>query len=409
MSIYRLQTPMAPLADRMRPHTLDDVLGQSEVIGADSALRKAVSAGYLPSLILWGPPGSGKTTIARILAQDAHAEFHSISAVSSGVSDLRRIIAKAKENKTRGVLTVIFLDEIHRWNKAQQDGLLPYIENGLLVLIGATTENPSFEVNSALLSRCRVYVLRGLFLEELVCVLESALVDDDRGLGAKIIFIAKENLEIIAQLSGGDARVALNILEAAVSSSAEKDGQISVSQKTICSIAQKTHLIYDKKADEHYNVISAFIKSIRGSAPSAAVYWLARMIEGGEDPEFIARRLLILASEDIGNALPTALVVANACFDAVRKIGWPESQLILSQTVMYLARAPKSNSAKRAISVARAEVQKSGALPVPLHLRNASTSLMKELGYGKKYIYTHDDPFAKQEFLPDQLVGREFI
>ena len=400
---------MAPLADRMRPHTLDDVLGQSEVIGADSALRKAVSAGYLPSLILWGPPGSGKTTIARILAQDAHAEFHSISAVSSGVSDLRRIIAKAKENKTRGVLTVIFLDEIHRWNKAQQDGLLPYIENGLLVLIGATTENPSFEVNSALLSRCRVYVLRGLFLEELVCVLESALVDDDRGLGAKIIFIAKENLEIIAQLSGGDARVALNILEAAVSSSAEKDGQISVSQKTICSIAQKTHLIYDKKADEHYNVISAFIKSIRGSAPSAAVYWLARMIEGGEDPEFIARRLLILASEDIGNALPTALVVANACFDAVRKIGWPESQLILSQTVMYLARAPKSNSAKRAISVARAEVQKSGALPVPLHLRNASTSLMKELGYGKKYIYTHDDPFAKQEFLPDQLVGREFI
>ena len=409
MSIYRLQTPMAPLADRMRPHTLDDVLGQSEVIGADSALRKAVSAGHLPSLILWGPPGSGKTTIARILAQDAHAEFHSISAVSSGVSDLRRIIAKAKENKTRGVLTVIFLDEIHRWNKAQQDGLLPYIENGLLVLIGATTENPSFEVNSALLSRCRVYVLRGLFLEELVCVLESALVDDDRGLGAKIILIAKENLEIIAQLSGGDARVALNILEAAVSSSAEKDGQISVSQKTICSIAQKTHLIYDKKADEHYNVISAFIKSIRGSAPSAAVYWLARMIEGGEDPEFIARRLLILASEDIGNALPTALVVANACFDAVRKIGWPESQLILSQTVMYLARAPKSNSAKRAISVARAEVQKSGALPVPLHLRNASTSLMKELGYGKKYIYTHDDPSAKQEFLPDQLVGREFI
>lgn len=395
----------SPLADRMRPQKLSDVSGQEQFLGSASAVTQSLKEGHLPSLIFWGPPGCGKTTIARLLAREIGADFATLEAVVAGLKEFRSAINRAVENKMYQKQTVLFIDEIHRWNKKQQDALLPYIENGTVIFIGATTENPSFEVISALLSRVKVVVLSPLPKETIVDILTRALSDKERGLGKDEVSIGANELELIAQFSGGDARIALNALELAAGSSRGKP----VIASLIKDIFERTNFLYDKAGEEHYNVISAFIKSMRGSDVDAAVYYLARLIEGGEDPEFIARRMLIFASEDIGNALPTALVVANACFDAVRKIGWPESSLILSQTAIYLAKAPKSNMAKRAVSAARVEVQKSGALPVPLHLRNAPTNLMKDLGYARDYIYTHDDPLAPQEFLPEQLKGRKFV
>ena len=389
---------LPPLADRMRPQKLSDVLGQEQFFGRSSAIIKSLKEGHLPSLIFWGPPGCGKTTIARLLAAEISADFVTLEAAVSGLKEFRVAINRAVENKIYQKQTVLFIDEIHRWNKKQQDALLPYVENGTVTFIGATTENPSFEVISALLSRVKVLLFEAISKEVIVEILERASQKEK-------ISIGRNELELIAQFSGGDARVALNALEL---SSHSVKGE-NVTKEIIKEIFDKTNLLYDKAGEEHYNIISAFIKSMRGSDANAAVYYLARMIEGGEDPEFIARRMLIFASEDIGNALPTALVVANTCFDAVRKIGWPESELILSQTAIYLAKAPKSNLAKLAIGAAREEVQKSGTLPVPLHLRNASTSLMTDLGYGKNYIYTHNNPSAPQDFLPSEIVEKKFV
>ena len=328
-----------PLAERLRPKKLSDVIAQDKILGENSFLMKSLRSGHLPSLVLWGPPGCGKTTIARLLAQEIHAEFLTLEAVTSGLKEFRKIINDALENKIDGKVTVLFIDEIHRWNKKQQDALLPYIENGTIVFIGATTENPSFEVISALLSRVKVIVLESLSKEHITALLTKALMDIENGLGKISFDIGASERALIAEFSGGDARVALNALEL-IAQSVNNSSQ-KVTPQIIKEVFDRTNLLYDKAGEEHYNVISAFIKSLRGSNADAAVYYLARMIEGGEDPEFIARRMLIFASEDIGNALPTALVVANACFDAVRKIGWPESQLILSQTAIYLAKAPQ--------------------------------------------------------------------
>lgn len=396
-----------PLAERLRPKKLSDVIAQDKILGENSFLMKSLRSGHLPSLVLWGPPGCGKTTIARLLAQEIHAEFLTLEAVTSGLKEFRKIINDALENKIDGKVTVLFIDEIHRWNKKQQDALLPYIENGTIVFIGATTENPSFEVISALLSRVKVIVLESLSKEHITALLTKALMDIENGLGKISFDIGASERALIAEFSGGDARVALNALEL-IAQSVNNSSQ-KVTPQIIKEVFDRTNLLYDKAGEEHYNVISAFIKSLRGSNADAAVYYLARMIEGGEDPEFIARRMLIFASEDIGNALPTALVVANACFDAVRKIGWPESQLILSQTAIYLAKAPKSNIALKAITHARQEVQDTGNLPIPLHLRNAPTSFMKDLGYGKGYVYTHDEPDILQEFLPEKIKNKKFV
>ncbi|KKT54182.1 MAG: ATPase, AAA family, partial [Parcubacteria group bacterium GW2011_GWC2_44_22] len=375
----------SPLAERLRPKKLVEVVGQEKIIGQSSVLAQSLKSGHLPSLVLWGPPGCGKTTIARLLAQEIGAIFLQLEAVTSGLKEFR--------NKQ----TVLFIDEIHRWNKKQQDALLPYVEDGTIIFIGATTENPSFEVISALLSRLKVIILQPLSKTDLVILLQRALSEDSELKNIKINLESGE-VEMIADFSGGDARVALNALELCVNASSRLGSNARTSaagdQAKACSqvtpdiikqVFDRTNLLYDKAGEEHYNIISAFIKSLRGSDVDAAVYYLARMIEGGEDAEFIARRLLIFSSEDIGNALPTALVVANACFDAVRKIGWPESQLILTQTTIYLAKAPKSNLSVRAISSARAEVQESGNLPIPLHLRNAPTKFMKDLGYSQGY------------------------
>ncbi|MFH1713239.1 MAG: replication-associated recombination protein A [Candidatus Jacksonbacteria bacterium] len=395
-----------PLADRMRPKQLKDAIGQENIIGLNSVLAQSLKSGHLPSIIFWGPPGCGKTTIARLLAQEIKADFLSLQAVTSGLKEFRKIINQALENKIYEKKTVLFIDEIHRWNKKQQDALLPYVENGTIVFIGATTENPSFEVISALLSRVKVIILEPLAREQIVAMLKRALSQDDE-IARQMVKINDKELEMIADFSGGDARIALNALELCVNSC--QTACFTITTDLIKQIFDRTNLLYDKQGEEHYNIISAFIKSMRGSNADAAVYYLARMIEGGEKPEFIARRMLIFASEDIGNALPTALVLANACFDAVHKVGWPESQLILSQTAIYLAKAPKSNMVKRAINSAVAEVRQSGNLPVPLHLRNPETKLMKDLGYGQNYIYTHDDPLASQEFLPEKLCNKKFV
>ncbi|MEK9166068.1 MAG: replication-associated recombination protein A, partial [Patescibacteria group bacterium] len=376
-------------------------------------LAQSLKSGHLPSIVFWGPPGCGKTTVARLLAQEIKAEFLILQAVTSGLKEFRKIINQALENKIYDKKTVLFIDEIHRWNKKQQDALLPYVENGTIIFIGATTENPSFEVISALLSRLRVIILESLTREQIVIMLKRALSQDDE-IARQNVKIGQKELEMIADFSGGDARIALNAIELCVKAASDHDmdsssNHVIITSELIKQVFDRTNLLYDKQGDEHYNVISAFIKSMRGSNADAAIYYLARMIEGGEKPEFIARRMLIFASEDIGNSLPTALVVANACFDAIHKIGWPESQLILSQTAIYLAKAPKSNLAKRAIADARQEVQKSGNLPVPLHLRNPETKLMKDLGYGRDYIYTHDDPLASQEFLPKSIREKKFV
>jgi len=389
-----------PLAERLRPQTLDQLVGQKHLTGKGSVLRTAIEHGKPPSMILWGPPGTGKTTIAGIIANSLKVPFYTLSAISSGVKEVREVIAEAREKEK----AILFIDEIHRFNKGQQDALLGAVEKGIVTLIGATTENPSFEVNSALLSRCQVYVLKPLDENDLTQLLHHALRDDEV---LQPLHIQLKETAALIRISGGDARKLLNLLE--VVCNALGEGAV-ITDEGVMEIAQQRIALYDKKGEQHYDIISAFIKCIRGSDPNAAVYWLARMIEGGEDVKFIARRLLILASEDIGNANPNALLLANACFDAVNKIGYPESNLILSQCATYLASSPKSNSATVAIGAAQAAVRSHGDLPVPLHIRNAPTKLMKNMDYGKGYQYSHnyENNFSAQEYLPEAIAGSKF-
>lgn len=391
----------APLAERLRPSYLNELVGQQHLTGEGSILQKAIASNNIPSMILWGPPGVGKTTIANIIAHTVQAPYFQLSAISSGVKEVREIIEQAKQTSR----AILFIDEIHRFNKGQQDALLGAVEKGIITLIGATTENPSFEVNSALLSRCQVFVLKALDKEDLLHLLHKAITDDEV-LKTKNIEI--KETEAMLRLSGGDARKLLNILELITESSTLNT--IIITDEFVLETIQQKMALYDKSGEQHYDIISAFIKSIRGSDPNAAVYWLARMIEGGEDVKFIARRLLILASEDIGNANPNALLLANATFEAVNKIGYPESQLILSQCTIYLASSAKSNSATVAIGEALSAVKQFGDLGVPLHIRNAPTKLMKELGYKKGYEYSHsfENNFSAQEYLPEKISGQKF-
>jgi putative ATPase len=395
--------PSTPLAERMRPKSLADYVGQQHLVGEGAVLRRAVESKNLPSLILWGPPGVGKTTLAHILAAELKRPFYSLSAINSGVKDVREVIEKASAGGLFAEKPVLFIDEIHRFSKAQQDSLLGAVETGKITLIGATTENPSFEVISALLSRCQVYVLKPLAEGELLQLLQKAL-EKDAFLRTKQIDLVET--AALLRLSGGDARRLLNVFELVVDN---LTGDHQITDKLVLEIVQQNPLLYDKAGDNHYDIISAFIKSIRGSDPNAAVYWLARMIEAGEDPSFIARRMVIAASEDIGNANPTALVVATTCFQAVNLIGYPEARIVLSQAAIYLATSPKSNAAYAAIHAAQELVRQTGSLPVPLHLRNAPTNLMKSEGYGKGYQYPHDNPgnFSLQEYLPAEITGKK--
>jgi putative ATPase len=392
---------LTPLAERMRPQNFDEIIGQSHITAPGTMLHQAVNGGFLPSLILWGPPGVGKTTLAVILAKSAGLAFFQLSAISSGVKEIREVIEQATKEKG----AVLFIDEIHRFNKSQQDALLGAVEKGIIRLIGATTENPSFEVNSALLSRCQVLVLKALEKEDLLALIENVIQKDE-------IFYSKDivmkETEALLRFSGGDARKLLNMLEMLAGHSS--DTSLVITDELVMSVAQQKMALYDKNGEQHYDIISAFIKSIRGSDPNAGVYWLARMIEGGEDLSFIARRLVILASEDIGNANPNALLLANATFDAVNKIGYPEARIILAQCVIYLSTSPKSNSAYNAINEALEFVRKTGDLPVPLHLRNAPTKMMKEQGFGKDYAYSHlyEHSFSEQEYLPEKISGTLF-
>lgn len=387
-----------PLAERMRPIRLEDLIGQEHLSSPNSFLFKAIKSGNVPSLILWGPPGVGKTTIANIIANEIKAPFYTLSAISSGVKDIREVIQKAKFQQ--GV--VLFIDEIHRFNKSQQDALLGAVEKGVIRLIGATTENPSFEVNGALLSRCQVFTLNPLGKSELEAMIHQAL---ERDVDLKKIKVELKETDALLRISGGDGRKLLNLLEIVIDGINENPCVIT--DEIVMQIAQQKVALYDKSGEQHYDIISAFIKSIRGSDPNAAVYWLARMIEGGEDVKFIARRLVILASEDIGNANPNALLLATNCFEAVKIIGYPESRIILSQCVTYLASSAKSNAAYLAINQAQALVKETGDLSVPLALRNAPTKLMKDLNYGKAYKYSHDFPgnFVAQEFMPEEIKG----
>lgn len=395
-----MKIELPPLAERLRPSQLDDLIGQEHLTGKGSILRTAIDNGKVPSMILWGPPGVGKTTIANIIAHTLSSPFYTLSAISSGVKDVRDVIATAATQEK----VILFIDEIHRFNKGQQDALLGAVEKGVITLIGATTENPSFEVNSALLSRCQVYVLKPLEKTDLVALLKHAIETDE--------LLSKQNIQLeeteaLINISGGDARKLLNLLELTVNA---LGNDAVITDKEVIRVAQQRVALYDKKGEQHYDIISAFIKSVRGSDPNAAVYWLARMIEGGEDVKFIARRLVILASEDIGNANPTAIVMANSCFDAVNKIGYPESRIILSQCTTYLASSPKSNAAYMAIDTALAAVKSKGDLQVPLPLRNAPTKLMKNLDYHKGYEYSHsyDNSFSAQEYLPAEISGTKF-
>lgn len=384
-----------PLAEILRPQSLDEYVGQKHLVGEAAILRKAIEKGDIPSMILWGPPGVGKTTLANIIADTLSVPFYNLSAINSGVKDVREVIERASKTAN----AVLFVDEIHRFSKNQQDSLLGAVEQGIVRLIGATTENPSFEVISPLLSRCQVYVLRSLEREDLISIIDRAVAYYTQT-EQRIVTI--KECEALLRISGGDARKLMNALELVV---AQFKGDCVIDNATVCSIVQQNLATYDKKGEQHYDIISAFIKSVRGSDPNAAVYWLARMIAGGEDPLFIARRMIILASEDIGNANPNALLLANACFDAVNKIGMPEGRIILSQTAVYLATSPKSNSTYLAIGKALELVEKTGDLPVPLHLRNAPTNLMKQIGYGNDYMYSHDyqNHFVQQQFMPDSL------
>jgi putative ATPase len=403
----------APLAERMRPRSLAEFVGQSHLVGEGRLLRRLLEGGgALPSLILWGAPGTGKTTLARLLAEKSGLRFIPLSAVFSGVKDLREAIQEARKEARYGQRTVLFIDEIHRFNKAQQDALLPAVENGTVTLIGATTENPSFEVNGALLSRCRVVVLNQLSELEIKTILQNALRDEERGLAHYQSKVSDQLLERIAHSSGGDARVGLTALDTAVeATSPNESGLRIVTEQTVIEALGRAHYAYDKGGEEHYNLASALIKSLRNSNVDASLYWLARMIEGGADPVFIARRLCILASEDIGLADPQAMVQAAAAADIVQLIGLPEALFPLSQATIYLARAPKSNAVKNAYQAALADAEATAREPVPLHLRNASTPLMKHVGYGKDYRYVHDDPAAKEEMecLPEKLRGRTYF
>ena len=393
-----------PLAERLRPISLSDVIGQKQLIGKESPLYKQIKQKIIPSIIFWGPPGVGKTTLANLIAKELDRPFYTLSAINSGVKDVREVIKKASSLGIFGKDNpILFIDEIHRFSKSQQDSLLGAVEKGIITLIGATTENPSFEVISALLSRTQVYVLEHLSKQDLTSLLNKAITKD--------LYLKEKNIELkesnaLLRISGGDARKLLNIFDLVVSSQSEN--KIVITDELVLKTSQQNIAIYDKNGEHHYDIVSAFIKSIRGSDPNGTIYWLARMIEGGEDVKFIARRLIIAASEDIGNANPTALVIANNCFQSVSVIGYPESRIILSQTSIYLACSPKSNSSYTAIRSAQEEVQKSGNLSVPLNLRNAPNKLMKELGYGKDYLYTHDNPNNNQEFLPNELKGHVF-
>lgn len=384
-----------PLAEVLRPESLNEYIGQSHLVGEGAILRSAIEKGDIPSMILWGPPGVGKTTLANIIANTLSAPFYQLSAINSGVKEVREVIEKAKQSDN----AILFVDEIHRFSKNQQDSLLGAVEQGIVRLIGATTENPSFEVISPLLSRCQVYVLKSLEKEDLLKIIERATGYYKQTFGRNVIV---KEAEALLRISGGDARKLMNAIELVV---AQFKGDCIIDNEVVCSIIQQNLSMYDKKGENHYDIISAFIKSIRGSDPNAAVYWLARMIASGEDPLFIARRMLILASEDIGNANPNALLLANACFDAVNKIGYPECRIILSQTAVYLATSPKSNSTYLAINKALELVEQTGDLPVPLQIRNAPTSLMKQMGYGRDYLYSHDfaGHFVQQQFMPDAL------
>lgn len=402
---------LKPLADRMRPDSLNNFLGQDEVVGEGKLLRKAIESDQLPSIIFWGPPGSGKTTLAAIIAKQTKSEFIQISAVSSGKKDLQEIIKEAKEREKQGKKTILFIDEIHRWNKTQQDALLPFVEKGVITLIGATTENPSFEVRGALLSRCRVFVLKQLNKSHIVQIINRALKDKKNGLGEFKIEIDKKTIEALAQMSNGDARIALNALEYAVfTSSKKKEEKIQITLDIIKEAFQKSHLFYDKDGEEHYNIISALHKSLRGSDADAALYWLARMLEAGEDPLYVARRLVRFASEDIGLANSRALEQAVAAYNACHFIGLPECNVILAQAVVYMAKCKKSNELYVAYGKAANDVKQYGNLGVPLHIRNAPTKLMEDLGYGKDYKYSPDyDYQEKQDYFPPELKGRKYF
>jgi putative ATPase len=397
----------APLAERVRPQTLEEYRGQEHLLGPGRLLRKMIESDRLSSLIFWGPPGSGKTTLARIIANATNAHFIFFSAILSGIKEIREIVKEAQEIRDyRGQKTILFVDEIHRFNKSQQDAFLPHVESGLFTIIGATTENPSFEVIAPLLSRCKVLVLNPLEEESVTAILRAALADEERGLGRERLTATEDALAAIAESCGGDARIALNTLETAARLTT--DGSIDID--SVKEALQKRVLLYDKGGEEHYNVISAFIKSMRGSDPDAALYWLARLIEAGEDPLFILRRMLILAAEDIGNADPRALQIAVTALQAFQAVGMPEGRIILGQAVTYLATAPKSNASYAGIDAALAEVRKSGALAVPLHIRNAPTKLMKELGYHAGYRYAHDyeNAYTPQDYLPEKLAGAKY-
>jgi len=405
-SLFKPPKAAIPLAERIRPKELDEFIGQEHLLGTDGVIHKMVKSGTIPAMILWGPPGTGKTTLARLFAGKLKADFIQINAISSGVKELREIISQAKKSMETGGRTILFIDEIHRFNKAQQAALLKSVEEGTIILIGATTENPSFEVISPLLSRCQVYVLYTLSTDELEDILERAIKMDEL---IRDIKLSKDAGEELIRLSGGDARVMLNALEVAYNLG-KKQKPIKINREKIREAYQVQHYRYDQSGEEHYNTISAFIKSVRGSDPDAAVYYLARMLEAGEDPKFIARRLVILASEDIGNAEPYALTLATSCFTAVNYVGMPEASLILAQATTFLASCPKSNSSTIAISKARFEVQDKPYIPIPIHLRNAPTKLMKDLGYGKDYKYSHDyeDHFVEQGYLPTELKDKIF-
>ena len=398
----------APLAERMRPKTLDEYIGQEHILASAASLRRAIDSGMIPSMILWGPPGVGKTTLAHLIAKELKRPFHTLSAISSGVKDVREIIANIEKGglfQSKG--SILFIDEIHRFSKSQQDSLLGAVEKGLITLIGATTENPSFEVISALLSRCQVYKLEEHTKSDLLKILENAIQND---LAFSNIKISLLETNALLTISSGDARKLLNVFEIIIATF-QNQLDIEISDELVMKNAQQSLARYDKDGEQHYDIVSALIKSIRGSDPNAAIYWLARMIEGGEDPKFIARRLLISASEDIGLANPNGLLMANACFQAVESIGWPEARIVLAQCTIYLASSPKGNAAYMAINKAQKIVQETGNLGVPLPLRNAPTALMKELGYGKGYLYSHDFPgnFADQEFLPEEIKGMNFF